>query len=44
MIWIFTASSISNEGQNKLKERGVSEVVTKPVDIKELLAKIDKLK
>lgn len=43
-IWVFTASSITNEEEKEFIERGVSKVIRKPVQIKELFAKLAELK
>ena len=44
IIWVFTASSITNEEEKEFIERGVSKVIRKPVQIKELFAKLAELK
>lgn len=44
IIWLFTASSLSDEEVNNLKNRGIHDLITKPIEIAKLLAKIDKLK
>ena len=44
IIWVFTASSITNEEEKEFIERGVSKVIRKPVQIKELFTKLAELK
>jgi len=44
IIWVFTASSITNEEEKEFIGRGVSKVIRKPVQIKELFAKLAELK
>ncbi|MDH3764425.1 MAG: response regulator [Nitrosopumilus sp.] len=43
-IWIFTASSITDKEERELLNRGVSDVVRKPVKAKDLFAKMAELK
>jgi len=44
IIWVFTASSITNDEEKEFIGRGVSKVIKKPVQIKELFAKLAELK
>lgn len=44
IIWVFTASSITNDEEKEFIGRGVSKVIRKPVQIKELFAKLAELK
>jgi two-component system OmpR family response regulator len=43
-VWIFSASSITDEEVNELVERGVAGIIRKPIKLKDLFAKITKLK
>jgi len=43
-VWVFSASSITDDEVKELVERGVSGIIRKPIKLKELFAKISELK